>query len=168
MLTHAASRPSTSRRASVCAVTRSGRFVSTTIAASVKELAMRFVLLGIVLVFPLFDLYVTARFARWTGIPLWIWLTAALVAGLWLLRNERLAFRRNTVAALHGEQSLLRGLLDSGRKVLAGILFLVPRILFDTIGLLLFPFSLKHPRLGPPPATAGRAAVPPRGGDDGE
>src|SRR5438552_18897379 len=117
MLTHAASRPSTSRRASVCAVTRSGRFVSTTIAASVKELSMRFVLLGIVLVFPLFDLYVTARFARWTGIPLWVWLTAALVASRWLFPNKRLAFRMITVATLHGEQSLLRGFFDSGRKV---------------------------------------------------
>jgi UPF0716 protein FxsA len=118
---------------------------------------MRFVLLGIVLVFPLFDLYVTARFARWTGIPLWIWLGASLVAGLWLLRNERLAFRRNTVAALHGEQSLLRGLVDSGRKVLAGILFIIPGILSDGVALLLLLLPINHGRLRPQAATAGRA-----------
>ena len=118
---------------------------------------MRFVLLGIVLVFPLFDLYVTARFARLTGIPLWIWLTGALIAGLWLLRNERLAFRRNTVAALHGEQSLLRGLLDSGRKVLAGILFIVPGILSDAMAVLLLLLPINHGRLRPQPAGAGRA-----------
>ena len=117
---------------------------------------MRFVLLGIVLVFPLFDLYVTTRFARWTGIPLWIWLAAALVVGLWLMRNERLAFRRNTVAALHGEQSLLRGLLDSGRKVLAGILFIVPGILTDAMALLLLLLPINHGRFRPQPAAAGR------------
>ena len=74
---------------------------------------MRFVLLAIVLVFPLIDLYVTARFARWIGTPVWAWLAAGLIGGLWLLRNERLSFRTNTLAALHGEQPLLRGLVDS-------------------------------------------------------
>ena len=78
---------------------------------------MRFVFLAIVLVFPIADLYVTARLARWSGIPLWIWLAGSFLAGALLLRNERTAFRTRTVAALHGEQSLLRGLVDSGRKV---------------------------------------------------
>ena len=80
---------------------------------------MRFVLLAILLAFPVADVYVTASIARWSGIPLWLWLGCSFVAGLVLLRNERIAFRTRTVAALHGEQSLLRGLLDSGRKVLA-------------------------------------------------
>jgi UPF0716 protein FxsA len=129
---------------------------------------MRFVLLAIVLVFPLFDLYVTARFARLTGIPLWLWLTAALVAGLFLLRNERLAFRSNTVAALHGEQSLLRGLLDSGRKVLAGILLIVPGILTDAMALLLLLLPINHGRFRPQPAGAGRAAFNRHDAIDGE
>jgi len=117
---------------------------------------MRFVLLAIVLVFPLFDIYVTARFARWSGIPLWVWLTASLIAGLWLLKNERLAFRSNVVAALHGEQSLLRELVDSGRKVLAGILLIVPGVLTDVMALLLLLLPINHGRLRPQPATAGR------------
>ena len=117
---------------------------------------MRFVLLAIVLVFPLFDLYVTTRFASWTGMPLWIWLAAALVVGLLLLRNERVAFRRHTVAALHGDQSLLRDLLDSGRKVLAGILFIMPGILSDVMALLLLLLPINHGRLRPQPAGAGR------------
>ena len=119
---------------------------------------MRFVMLGIVLAFPMFDVYVTARFARWTGVPLWVWLTASLVGGLWLLRNERLAFRSNTVAALHGDQSLLRGLVDSGRKVLAAVLFIVPGILSDAIALLLLLLPINHGRFGPQPVAAGRAA----------
>ena len=118
---------------------------------------MRFVLLAIVLVFPLFDIYVTARFARWSGIPLWVWLTASLIAGLWLMKNERLAFRSNVVAALHGEQSLLRELVDSGRKVLAGILLIVPGVLTDVMALLLLLLPINHGRLRPQPATAGRS-----------
>ena len=87
---------------------------------------MRFVVLAILLAFPAADLYVTSRIARWTGVPLWIWLAGSFLAGLLLLRNERLEFRTRTVAALHGEQSLLRGVLDSGRKVLAAFLLILP------------------------------------------
>ncbi len=127
---------------------------------------MRFIVLSIVLAFPLLDLFVTVRFARWTGVPVWIWLGLATVAGFLLLRNERLAFRAKTLAAMHGEQSLLRGLLDSGRKVLAGFLFLLPGVVSDLIALLLLALPLNVGRsLGPLPATAGRS----RGADlDGD
>ena len=120
---------------------------------------MRFVLLAIVLTFPLVDLYVTARVARWTGIPVWGWLAVGLVGGLWLLRNERLSFRANTLAALHGEQSLLRGLVDSGRKVLAGLLFMLPGVLSDGLALMLLLLPINHGRYDPEPAVAGRMHV---------
>jgi len=115
---------------------------------------MRFVLLVIVLGFPLIDLYTTVRFARWTGVPVWAWLAMSVVAGLYLLRNERTAFRANTVAAMHGEQPLLRGLLDSGRKVLAGGLFLLPGILSDLIALVLLALPLNLGREFAPRAAA--------------
>lgn len=117
---------------------------------------MRFVLLAIVLTFPLVDLYVTTRIARWTGIPVWGWLAAGFLGGLWLLRNERLSFRANTLAALHGEQSLLRGLVDSGRKVLAGLLFMLPGVLSDGFALMLLMLPINRGRYGPEPAVAGR------------
>ena len=123
---------------------------------------MRFVLLAIVLVFPLVDLYVTARFARWLGTPMWAWLVAGLIGGAWLLRNERLSFRTNTLAALHGEQSLLRGLVDSGRKVLAGLLFILPGVLSDVLGLLLLLLPInQRGGFGPEPVTAGRTRYRP-------
>ena len=103
---------------------------------------MRFLVLAILLAFPAADLYLTARVARWTGVPLWIWLAGSLLAGLLLLRNERIEFRARTVAALHGEQSLLRGLLDSGRKVLAAFLLILPGIVSDLIALLLLALPL--------------------------
>lgn len=130
---------------------------------------MRFVLLAIVLTFPLVDLYVTARIARWTGIPVWGWLVAGFVGGLWLLRNERLSFRANTLAALHGDQALLRGLVDSGRKVLAGMLFILPGVLSDVLGLLLLLLPInQRGGFGPEPATAGRSRYRPSETLDGE
>lgn len=96
---------------------------------------MRIVAVAIVLSFPVLDLFATLRFARWTGIPVWIWLAGGLVAGAALLRNERIAFRARTVAAMHGEASILRGMLDSGRKVLAGFLFILPGVVSDLVGL---------------------------------
>ena len=62
--------------------------------------------------------------------------------GLVLLRNERMAFRIRTVAALHGEQSMWRGLVDSGRKVLAGVLLMVPGVVSDLLALLLLALPL--------------------------
>jgi len=118
---------------------------------------MRFLVLAILLVFPLADLYVTARVARWTGIPLWIWLGCSFLAGLVLLRNERIAFRTRTVAALHGEQWLMRGLVDSGRKVLAGFLLILPGVVSDLIALMLLALPLNIGRgFEPQPAAAGR------------
>ena len=118
---------------------------------------MRFVVLAILLAFPAADVYVTARIARWSGIPLWLWFGCSFVAGLLLLRNERIAFRTRTVAALHGEQSLLRGLLDSGRKVLAGFLLILPGLVSDlaALTLLALPLNVGRP-IGPQAASAGR------------
>ena len=118
---------------------------------------MRFLVLAILLVFPLADLYVTARVARWTGVPLWLWLGCSFLTGLILLRNERIAFRTRTVAALHGEQWLMRGLLDSGRKVLAGFLLILPGIVSDVIALALLALPLNIGRsFEPQPAGPGR------------
>lgn len=103
---------------------------------------MRFFCLFIVLGFPLLDLYMTVRFARWTGVPVWMWLGLSLIAGFLLLRNERLAFRARTIAMMHGEQSLLRGFFDSGRKVLAGLLLLLPGVASDLLALVLLALPL--------------------------
>ena len=117
---------------------------------------MRFAMLVIVLGFPLIDLYATVRVARWTGVPIVVWLGLAAVAGFCLLRNERIAFRANTVAATHGEQLLLRGLFDSGRKVLAAVLLIIPGILSDVMALALLALRFNLGReYAPRPAAAG-------------
>ena len=127
---------------------------------------MRFVVLAILLAFPLADLYVTARIARWTGVPLWLWLTGSFLAGLLVLRNERTEFRTRMVGALHGEQSLLRDLLDSGRKVIAAFLLILPGFVSDLMALVLLALPLNVGRsFEPQPQAAGRY---PRDAIDGD
>lgn len=111
---------------------------------------MRLVVMLIVLIFPVLDILATLRFARWTGIPALVWFVASAIAGVLLLRKERTTFRAKTLAALRGDQPLLRGLLDSGRRVLAGLLLILPGIVSDLIALLLLLLPLN---LGPPLAT---------------
>jgi UPF0716 protein FxsA len=118
---------------------------------------MRFVVLAILLAFPAADVYVTARIARWTGVPLWIWLAGSFLLGLLLLRNERIEFRARMVTALHGDQSILRGVLDSGRKVLAAFLLILPGIASDLMALVLLALPLNVGRgFEPQPEYAGR------------
>lgn len=119
---------------------------------------MRFVMLAIVLLFPLVDLLVTARFARWTGVPMWMWLAGSAIAGLWVLANERVQFRARTLAAFRSD-SPFRGLLDSGRRVLAGVLLIAPGILSDALAvlLLLLPINQRGGFGEPQPVAAGRA-----------
>ena len=118
---------------------------------------MRFLMLAIVLIFPLVDLVVTARFARWSGVPMWMWLAGSALAGLWVLASERVQFRSRTLAAFRGDQSMMRGLLDSGRRVLAGMLLIVPGVLTDILALLLLLLPINLRGFGPQPVTAGRA-----------
>jgi UPF0716 protein FxsA len=131
--------------------------VITSSASRGKEIPMRFVVLAIVLAFPLLDLYATVRVARWTGVPVWIWLALPMTAGLLLLRNERVNFRSHMIAAMHGEQSLLRGLVDSGRKVAAAMLFLLPGIVSDLIALVLLALPINLGRHAE--AMAGSSAI---------
>ena len=115
---------------------------------------MRFVMLAIVLAFPLVDLLVTIRFARWTGVPVWMWLLASAAAGLWVLANERVQFRARALAAFRSD-SLMRGLLDSGRRVLAGLLLIVPGVLSDALALLLLLLPINQRHAQPVPAGRG-------------
>jgi UPF0716 protein FxsA len=111
---------------------------------------MRFVVLLIVLSFPILDVLVTIRFARWTGVPALAWFLGSALAGILILRNERTTFRAKTLAALRGDQPLLRGLLDSGRRVLAALLLILPGIVSDLMALLLLLLPIN---IGPPLAT---------------
>jgi UPF0716 protein FxsA len=131
---------------------------------------MRIMYLLIVLAFPVLDLLATLRIASWTGVPLWAWLGLPLVAGFLLLRNERVEFRARTIAALHGEHAALRDLFDSGRKVLAGFLLILPGVISDflALALLALPINLGIAGYASRPAGSGRRPAGGRATIDGE
>lgn len=126
---------------------------------------MRFLALLIVLGFPVADVYLTVRFAEFTGLPIWVWLLAGVAVGAWLIRSERVSFRARLLASMHGQEPLLRNLLDSGRKVGAGVLFMLPGVVSDllALALLMLPINVGSP-LEPRPVYAS-GNVRPRHGD---
>jgi len=69
--------------------------------------------------------------------------------------------------AFRGDASLWRGLLDSGRRVLAGVLLIVPGILSDAIALLLLLFPINQ-RDDPQTVAAGRSSYRDRRALDGD
>jgi UPF0716 protein FxsA len=91
----------------------------------------------------LLDLYSSVQLARWSGVPMSACLMASTLEGITLLRAERSPFRARTVAVLRGDEPLIRGLLDSGRKVLAGLLLIMPGVISDALAvvLLLLPIN---------------------------
>ena len=73
---------------------------------------------------------------------MWLWLVAGTLAGVVLLRNERVAFRAKSHAILSGHSPLMSSMLDSGRKVLAGVLFILPGVVTDIVALALLALPL--------------------------
>ena len=107
---------------------------------------------------------VTMLVACFTGILTLVWLLVSAAVGTLLLRHERGGFRARTLGALRGDQPLMRGLVDSGRKVLAAMLFILPGILSDllALALLLLPINLGRQLAT---QSAGRGFGDPLGGD---
>jgi UPF0716 protein FxsA len=98
---------------------------------------MRYLLLLVVLVFPVADIYATLRLSAWSHVPAWIEFSVGLVAGCLVLAAQRMSLRTQTLAMISGHQPVLPGLVDSGRKMLAGILFILPGIISDCLALVL-------------------------------
>ena len=125
---------------------------------------MRFLILAIVLAFPVADLILTVRLARWTGVPLWVWLVGSAIAGVYVLTNERAEFRMRTLAAFRGHENPLRALLDSGRRVAAGLLLIAPGVVSDALALVLLALPINlHGQFEPQPVAAGRGPSGQRG-----
>lgn len=105
---------------------------------------MRLWFLIILLVFPILEIYLTVQIANLIGAKIIWWLICAIIIGWWLIRSERKVFREKTLAALRSDRPVARSLLDSGRKVIAGLFFIFPGVLSDVIAatLLLVPIRL--------------------------
>jgi UPF0716 protein FxsA len=98
---------------------------------------MRYLLLLVVLTFPVADIYATLRLSAWSHVPPWVAFSLGLIAGCFMLAGQRMSLRAQTFAMISGHQPVLPGLVDSGRKMLAGVLFILPGVISDCLALVL-------------------------------
>jgi UPF0716 protein FxsA len=115
---------------------------------------MRFLLLAMLLGFPLLEFAVLVRLAESHGWWVLAWLVLAACAGVALLKEARFALVARLGAALASGHFSIAAFIDSARTVLAGFLLIFPGVISDFIALtlLLLPRSLPEPvpaRAGP-------------------
>ena len=108
---------------------------------------MRFLLLAILLGFPLLEIVVLARLAEAHGWWVLGWLVFAAMAGVALLKEARFALVARVGAALAAGQFSIAAFVDSARTVLAGLLLIFPGVISDFLALtlLLLPRRLPEP-----------------------
>lgn len=99
---------------------------------------MRFyLLLLILLAFPVLELVLMFQLAERYGWGLLGYLVCAAVCGWLLIRNERwVAFGRMAETLREGDHPV-RALLTSAKKVVAGILLILPGVLSDVIAVVI-------------------------------
>lgn len=109
-------------------------------------------LLFLILVFPALEIYTLFALGPSIGWWLLLWLIASTVAGIWLIKLERMAVFGRLIASLQSGKSPVSALLASGRVLAAGLLLLFPGVISDVMALiiLLLPGGT-WPRRAPPP-----------------
>lgn len=94
-------------------------------------------ILAILLAFPLFELYLLMCLAAVYGWWLALYLLFTAVAGWLLIQEERLVVFGRLVHILQSGHHPVVALLTSARKLLAGVLLILPGVLSDIIAVLL-------------------------------
>jgi UPF0716 protein FxsA len=98
---------------------------------------MRFLLIGILLGFPLLEAVVLVRLANTLGWWVLAWMLLSACAGMALIKEARFAMLARLAAGLaHGEFPIV-ALTDSARTVLAGLLLIFPGVVSDFIAITL-------------------------------
>ena len=117
---------------------------------------LRGALVIIVLVFPIAEIWGIVECARAFGWWLALWMVLAAIAGIAVIRQERARMGPRMKEMLEGGNTSLPNLLFTFRRLVAGILLLIPGVLSDIVALLLLlmparnqPFSPRSDGIGP-------------------
>lgn len=104
---------------------------------------MRFLLIAILLGFPLLELVVLVRLGETLGWWIVVWVVLAACAGMALIKEARFALVARLAAGFAQGSFSIAALTDSARTVLAGLLLIFPGVVSDLIAitLLLLPRS---------------------------
>lgn len=97
----------------------------------------RFLLIGILLGFPLLEVLVLVRLSEKLGWWMLAWCVLAACAGAALIKEARFALVARLAAGVAEGQFSVGALTDSARTVLAGLLLIFPGVVSDLIALTL-------------------------------
>lgn len=98
---------------------------------------MRFLLIGILLGFPLLEVVVLVRLSETLGWWILAWVVLAACAGAALIKEARFAMLARIGAGLAQGNFSIAALTDSARTVFAGLLLIFPGVVSDLIALTL-------------------------------
>src|SRR5258705_4796659 len=98
---------------------------------------MRFLLIGILLGFPLLEAVVFVRLSEVLGWWILAWVVLAACAGMALIKEARFAMLARLAAGLAEGRFSIAALTDSARTVLAGLFLIFPGVVSDLIALTL-------------------------------
>ena len=107
---------------------------------------MRIALVLIVLAFPVLELWSLVVLARLAGWWLLLWIAVTAVIGVAIIVRERARIGPDMRAMLQGGVSSLPELLYSFRKLVAGILFVIPGVVSDVIAIILLLLPAPKPK----------------------
>jgi UPF0716 protein FxsA len=107
------------------------------------------VLLTILLAFPILELVLLFELGARYGWWLLGYLLSAAVCGWLLILDERIMVFGRMVQTLQQGRHPLLALLSSAKKLVAGILLIIPGVISDVIALLLLLLPLPAPRQQP-------------------
>lgn len=113
------------------------------------------VIILLVLSFPVLEAWVLFELADRYGWWVLVWLVAAAICGLMLIRLERLVWAIRLTGSLREQRSPLRALLRSARAVVVGVLLIFPGVISDAAALVLWVWPIPQGE----PATEGDPKV---------
>lgn len=94
-------------------------------------------LLAILLGFPLLELWVAVLVAQKIGGWLLLWLMGSVIFGIILIRKQQFSLLGKVMRAVHQGENPFQALFASARILLAGLLFIFPGVVSDGLALLL-------------------------------
>lgn len=113
---------------------------------------MRLLPVLILLGFPALEFFVMARLAHEIGWWLGAWLVLTALVGAALVREAGAGLPGRLARALHEGDSILSGVMDSGRTLIAGLLLIFPGVLSDVLALVLLLVPFRVPVASSAPA----------------
>ncbi len=116
-----------------------------------ETFAMPILFLLILTALPVLDVLATFRLAALLNVPGLTLFIPGLVLGFWMLRRESRRLRTQLAPAL-AELTLPALMFDSARRILAGLLFMIPGVVSDLLAVVLLTMPARLSPATAPPA----------------